>query len=69
MSAGCRCYGMPRESIRGEYHEQEMYDLYHGRGNSYVAQTELMLAGSGSYAGLYDSKVPGSPDLMVKERL
>ena len=49
--------------------EQGMYDLYHGLGKSYVAQTELMLAGSGSYAGLYNSKVPGSPDLMVKERL
>ena len=49
--------------------EQAMFDLYHGRGNSDVGQTELMLAGSGGYAGLYDSKVPGSPDLMVKERL
>ena len=49
--------------------EQGMCDLYHGRGNLYVAQTELMLSGRGSYAGLYDSKEPGSPDLMVKERL
>ena len=49
--------------------DKEMYDLYHGRGDKYTAQTELMVAGNGSYACLYDSKVPGSPDLMVQKRL